>query len=174
MGKVDVRALADKMNRAGVPGDYGPQMSLLLSRIWKEIAKGKPVTPKRAAAIIAKLGIPADESDALLQKMAEKDDDGNIIGILGLSQADSWAHRLTVNGVPLRSWCAWDQFFLAQVLNQTVFGESESPVSNKKICITITPAGVKACEPAGTVISVVTLDPDKYDKRKLEELWSGL
>ncbi len=174
MSKVDVIKLADKMNRAGVPGDYGPQMSRLLSLIWKEVAKGNPVTTKRAAAIAAKIGAPASESEAFLQKMAEKDDAGNIIGILGLSQDESWAHGLTVNGVPLRSWCAWDQFFLAQVLGQTVFGESESPVSNKKISITITPEGVKACEPAGTVISVVTLDPDKYDKRKLEELWSGL
>jgi hypothetical protein len=174
MIKVNVKELAEKMNRAWVPGDYGPHMSRLLIRTWQEIAKGKPVTPGRTSTIIDKLGIPAAGAEAFLQKMAEKDDDGNIVGILGLSQDNNWAHKLTVNGIPLRSWCAWDQFFLAQVLDQTVLGESKCPVSGKKITIIIAPDGVIACQPAGAAVSIVTLDPDKYDKRKLEELWSGL
>jgi len=40
---IDIDALAEKMNRAGVPADYGPDNSKVLSRIWKEIAKGQPV-----------------------------------------------------------------------------------------------------------------------------------
>ena len=40
----DISELALKMNRAGVPADYGPDNSRVLSRIWKEIAKGQPVT----------------------------------------------------------------------------------------------------------------------------------
>ena len=67
-----------------------------------------------------------------------------------------------------------DQFFLAQVLGETVFGESTCPVSNKQIKITIRPDGVKVCDPKTAVVSIVTLDPDKHDRRKLEELWSGL
>jgi hypothetical protein len=162
------------MNASGVPGDYGGDMSRLLSNIWREIAKGKPVTQKRVASIVKRLGVSAAESDQLLRKMAERDDDDNIIGILGLSQDDRWAHRLTVNGIELRTWCAWDQFFIAQVLGQTIKGESESPLSKQTVNITISPSGVESCSPAGTVVSIVTLDPDKYDKRKLEELWSGL
>jgi hypothetical protein len=33
---------------------------------------------------------------------------------------------------------------------------------------------VERCEPQTAVVSIVTLDPDKHDRRKLEELWSGL
>ena len=174
MEKTAIKQLADKMNRAGVPGDYTPDMSRLLSRMWREIARGKPVTPKRVNANAKELGISASEAETFLDKMAEKDDDGNIIGILGFSQDFRWAHRLTVNGIELRTWCAWDQFFLAQVLGKTVFGESTCPVSQKQIKITITPDGVEVCDPKTTVVSIVTLDPDRHDKRKLEELWSGL
>ena len=39
-----ISELAQKMNRASVPADYGPDNSRVLSRIWKEVAKGKPVT----------------------------------------------------------------------------------------------------------------------------------
>jgi hypothetical protein len=39
-----ISELAQKMNRAGIPADYGPDNSHVLSRIWKEVAKGKPVT----------------------------------------------------------------------------------------------------------------------------------
>ncbi len=41
---VNINELALKMNRAGIPADYGPDNSRVLSRIWKEVAKGKPVT----------------------------------------------------------------------------------------------------------------------------------
>ncbi len=41
---VNVAELAAKMNRAGIPADYGTDNSRILSRVWKEVAKGKPVT----------------------------------------------------------------------------------------------------------------------------------
>ena len=40
---VDIARLAEKMKRAGVPADYGPDLSRLLVRIWEELAKGKPI-----------------------------------------------------------------------------------------------------------------------------------
>lgn len=52
---INVLELADKMNRAGVPGDYGSDMSRVLNRIWKEVAKGKPVTQHRVDEIISQL-----------------------------------------------------------------------------------------------------------------------
>jgi hypothetical protein len=174
MKKNAIKQLADKMNRAGVPGDYTTDMSRLLNRMWRETARGKPVTPERVSTIAGEMAISASEAKTFLDKMAEKDDNDNVIGIMGLSQDSHWAHRLTINGRELRTWCAWDQFFLAQVLGETVLGESTCPVSQKQIKITIGPDGVERCDPQTTVVSIVTLDPDKHDKRKLEELWSGL
>jgi hypothetical protein len=50
---IDIDAMAKKMNRAGAPADYGLDNSKVLSRIWKEIARGKLVTPSRTEKIIA-------------------------------------------------------------------------------------------------------------------------
>jgi alkylmercury lyase len=174
MNRVDVALLAEKMNRAGVPGDFGPDMSRLLNHMWQEVAKGKPVTRQRIDEIVDGLKILSAEAEVFLRKMAERNENDDIIGILGLSQDITWAHRLDVNGVSLRTWCAWDQLFLAQVLHQTVRGRSTSPVSREQIDITISPYGVIECNPKTTVVSIITLDPDRHDKSKLEELWSGL
>jgi hypothetical protein len=111
MTGVDVAGLAEKMNRAGVPGDFGPDMSRLLNHMWQEIAKGKPVTRQRVGEIVDSQKVPGAESEVFLQKMAERNENDDIIGILGLSQDVSWAHCLDVYGVSLRTWCAWDLFF---------------------------------------------------------------
>ena len=106
--------------------------------------------------------------------MAEHDDKGNIIGILGLSQGKTWTHKFIVNGNELRTWCAWDTLFMAQVLGMTASVISESPVSKKQVTLTVGPNKVEQYDPKGIVVSIVTLDPDKQDKRKLDELWSNL
>ena len=104
--------------------------------------------------------------------MAERNDNGEIIGILGLTQGDQWAHQFRVNGIELRTWCAWDTLFMAQVLGQTAEVISESPISRQTVTLRVGPKQVEKYSPKGTVVSIVTLDPDKQDKRKLEELWS--
>ena len=173
MAIATISDLAEKMNCAGVPADYGPDMSRVLNWTWKEVAKGKPVTRAQVDKMIAELKVSKDKANAFLDKMAERDDKGNIIGILGLTQGKTWAHRFFVNGKELRTWCAWDTLFLPQLLGQTARIESESPISKKKITLTVGPKKVESYDPKETVVSIVTLDPDKYDKRKLEELWSG-
>jgi len=125
-------------------------------------------------AIVTELGVPKDKSNDFLAKMAERNEKGEIIGILGLSQGKAWSHRFIVSGNELRTWCAWDTLFMAQCLGQTANVISESPVSKQAVTLTIGPNKVETYSPKGTVVSIVTLDPDKQDKRKLEELWSNL
>jgi hypothetical protein len=174
LNKADIGKLAEKMNRAGVPADYGPANSRVLSRTWKEIAKGKPVTPETVENYIRELGVPADDARVFLQKMAERDENGNIIGILGMSQGKTWSHKFCVNGNELRTWCAWDTLFLPQCVGQTAEVVSESPVLKHKVNLRISPEKVESYSPEGMAVSIVTLDPDAQDKRKLEELWSNL
>jgi len=171
---VDILQLAEKMNQAGVPADYGPDLSRLLVRVWKELAKGKPINTARQNEMVAELGVPEDEVEDFLKRMAERDDGGKIIGILGLSQNEKWAHHYYVDGQELRTWCAWDTLFLAQVLHKQVRVESASPVSGTKIDVAIGPEKVESYSPPSSVLSIVTIDPDLQDKRALEELWSGL
>ena len=171
---VDIARLAEKMKQAGVPADYGPDLSRLLVRIWEELAKGKPISKARENEIADEVAVPKDKASEFLKRHAERNDDDNIIGILGLTQNRKWPHRFIVDGKELRTWCAWDTLFLAQVLHQEVRVESESPVSGAKIVLTVGPEKVESYSPESSVISIVTIDPDKQDSRKLEELWCGL
>jgi hypothetical protein len=92
MTNIDVAGLAKKMNRAGIPGDYGPDMSRLLHHMWREVAKGKPVTRWRVDEIVSALKVPEPKAEVFLREMAERNENDDIIGILGLSQDATWAH----------------------------------------------------------------------------------
>ena len=129
---------------------------------------------KRANEIVAEAGVPKGKASEFLKGLAERDDDGNVIGTLGLSQNRKWSHRFYADGHELRTWCAWDTLFLPQVLHKKARVESESPVSGTKIALTVGPEKVESYSPKSSVISIVTIDPDRQDRRKLEELWSGL
>jgi alkylmercury lyase len=83
-------------------------------------------------------------------------------------------HKFIVNGNELRTWCAWDTLFMAQVLGMTASVISECPVSHKTVSLTVGPDKVENYNPKEMVVSIVTLDPDTQDKRQLEELWSNL
>ncbi len=124
MSKVNVSEMALNMNKAGIPADYGPQLSRFLIAIWRSVVEGQPVPPDKVAGIAASLGISKGEADQFLEKVAERDENNNIIGALGLTQSDKWMHHFVVNGASLRTWCAWDTLIIPQVLKRTAYIES--------------------------------------------------
>jgi alkylmercury lyase len=150
------------LNRNGGLMDYGTGNLHLLVQIVRVLAKGDPVTTNQVDGIIAELGIDADASEQFLQTVAERDDDDNIVGALGLSLKQH-PHRFIVGGTEMTAWCAQDTLFLPVMLQQTATVETESPLSKEKIRITVGPQGVKEVSPAGTVMSTVILDPNSTD-----------
>ena len=150
------------LNRNGGLMDYGTGNLHLLVQIVRVLAKGDPVTTNQVDGIVAELGIDADASEQFLQTVAERDDDDNIVGALGLSLKQH-PHRLIVGGTEMTAWCAQDTLFLPVMLQQTATVETESPLSKEKIRITVGPQGVKEVSPAGTVMSTVILDPNSTD-----------
>jgi alkylmercury lyase len=169
-----ITAIAVNMNLAGVPEDYGPAMSRLLKHIWKEVAKGKPITQARVNEIIEELGVSPTEASAFLDNKAEHDAGDDIVGILGLSQDPAWAHRFTIDEVELRTWCAWDPLFLVQFLDKKAKVKSACTVTGRPVEVFLSPGRVERYTPSTAVISMVTLDPKRHDRNRLEELWSGL
>jgi alkylmercury lyase len=174
MSEVNVSELALNMNKAGIPADYSPQLSRFLIGIWRSIAEGHPVPPAKVYEMANGLGISREEADQFLAKVAERDEHNNLIGALGLTQSDNWMHRFVVNGASLRTWCAWDTLFLPQVLKKKASIESESPVSKRKVRLTIGPQRIENYSPDSAVVSIVSLDPQKHDQSKVEALWSNL
>ncbi len=105
----------------------------------------------------------------VLDKMCERDPDGNVVGIAGLSQKQH-PHRFTVNGIRLSTWCAWDSLFLPVMLQQTALVSSRCPSTGETIRLTITPEGVTSYQPASIVISIVIPQPTKNELVSVEEI----
>ena len=133
MGSESVDEIADGMREIGVPRDFGPENSRLLIRVWKALAKGRPLNAEQVAEIAAELGMQLDAAEEFLRGASERNADDNIVGIVGLSLNEQWVHRFDVDGTSLRTWCAWDSLFLPPMLGQTATIESESPQTGKTV-----------------------------------------
>lgn len=156
-----------KLTGAGGPQDYGPDRSRLLTRVMRTLAQGRPVSEQQVDQIINGLEIAHDEADQFLREVTERDAGDSIVGIMGLS-LNATAHRFSVGGTRLWSWCAVDTLFLPALLQQTATVESESPVSGGLVSLTVSPQGVEDVTPSGAVVSIVIVDPDNADTSSVE------
>ena len=111
--------------------------------------------------------------DEFLRPMSERDPDDNIIGLMGLSLNQDWAHRLTVGGRAFRTWCAWDTLFLPTMLGEEVMVESDSPVSGETVRLAVAPDGVRSISSEDAVVSIATLDPEVHDLSSVEAIWGN-
>ena len=163
--------IAKNLNTAGVPPDFGPENSRLLIQVWRALAKGQPIAKEHVDQIAMELGISSGQAEEFLRQVSERDNNDNIIGLVGLSLSDAWVHRFNVNGVSLRTWCAWDALFLPPMLKQTVTVESESPSTGNGVSVIVTPENVENSNPTGVAVSIVTVDP--RDTASVEAIWSN-
>ena len=167
-----VTEIARKWNGAGEALNFGPDTSRLLIRVWRTLAKGRPVSGEQIDQIIADLGVNQDEAGEFLKGVTERDSSDSVVGVFGLSLNDH-PHRFTVNGASLTTWCAEDALFLPAMLDQTATVESYSPVSGEKVRLTVGPERVEEVSPAGAVVSIVTLDPSKVDTSSVEAIYGN-
>ncbi|MCI0438954.1 MAG: alkylmercury lyase [Chloroflexi bacterium] len=163
--------LAARLNQAGVPPGFGHEESRLLVRVMKALAEGRPLASREIDAILQETGVGSQEAEQFLRRVTERDSDGNIVGIIGLSLNPDWAHRFRVNGKSLRTWCAWDTLFIPLLIERAADVESESPLSKRVVRVKVSPSGVKDVEPESAVVSVVALDPER-EVGSVEEAWS--
>ncbi len=167
-----VTEIARKWNGAGNALNFSPDSSRLLIRVWRTLAKGRPVSGQQIDQIISDLGVNQDEAVEYLRGVTERDSSDSIVGIFGLSLNDH-PHRFTVNGASLTTWCAEDALFLPAMLDQTATVESHSPVSREKVRLTVGPEGVEEVNPADAVLSIVTLDPSRVDTSSVEPIYGN-
>ncbi len=150
--------------------DYGPDRSRLLLQVWRQLARGRPVTGAQVDQIIAELGIAPDEAYRFLREVSEPGTGGSIVGILGLTLNES-PHRLHVNGASLSAWCAGDTLFAPAALQQTVIVESVSPATGEKVRLTVSPERIEEVSPDGAAISIVIVDPQQENLASVEAIW---
>src|SRR6266702_5783153 len=130
--------LARALREACIRQAFTPDVSRLTVRLWREIARGNPVSPERVEQIASALDIEQQTAREVLDKMCERDQEGNVVGIAGRPQ-NQHPHRVTINGIRLATWCAWDSLFLPVMLQQTALVSSSCPVTGETIRLTITP-----------------------------------
>ncbi len=82
-----------------------------------------------------------------------RDEDGRIVGFMGLSVVEFGEHRLEVDGQRLTAWCAWDTLFLPGLLGRAARVSSRCPVTGETISLTVTSDGPSGLHPAATVLS---------------------
>ena len=144
---MSVAEIAKNLNDAGIPPEFGEENSRLLIKMWRVLGQGRSVTQDMTAKVTSEVGMSFEAADEFLRQSTERDSDDNIIGLLGLSLNQDWAHKLIMNGTTFRSWCAWDTLFLPAMLGEEVEVESDSPVSGATVRLTVSPDNVRSASP---------------------------
>ena len=142
-----------KLDRAGVRLETPPDTAWLIVRTLRRLAEARPVSMEEIAELASDLD-NADEAMAFIDQMSEKDNEGNVVGHMGLSLNDH-PHKFEVDGRELRTWCAWDSLFLPALLGQTAHVVSKDPATGEEIRLRVTPNGVDRTRPDDILVSVV-------------------
>ena len=168
-----VDEIVHNLYEPSLPLDFGPGRSRLLIRVVRTLACGRPVTVDQVDQMAARLDMSPVDARQFLKQVSERDAEGRIIGALGLSLHDQWAHRFYVNGIPLRTWCAWDALFLPPILNRNASIVSFSPVGRKEVRLTVSPHQVEWSYPEGAVVSMVDFGEFGPGASSVEAIWSS-
>ncbi|MEE8046735.1 MAG: organomercurial lyase [Dehalococcoidia bacterium] len=163
-----VAEVVSNLKSIGLPPDWDDAYNRLAATLFTEIAKGSPVSPETADKLIANAKVDLADGREFVTGMSERDENGGIVGSLGLTQND-YPHKFEVDGVNLSTWCAWDTLFIAPVLKKIANVVSNAPSSGTPVHLEIGPDGVKAAE--GAVVSFVILEPEDIDVSSLESVW---
>jgi alkylmercury lyase len=136
---------------AAVP-KLDPEPQRIGLALIRTLAAGKPVTDREVA--LAATATESDARDALgCWPGVFRDEDGLVVGFMGLSVVEFGEHRIEVDGRALTAWCAWDTLFLSGLLGRAARVSSRCPVTGEAISLTVTADGPCDVSPAGTVLS---------------------
>ncbi len=155
---------------AGTIDLQGDEARLFVQTL-RRLTEGRPINSQEVDRLADGVGLTRDQADSVLNWIAERNDQGDIIGLAGLSLND-WNQKFRVNGKNFTTWCALDTLYLPQVIKQSAEVESMDPVTNETIRITLGPDGVEAA-PEDAVISIVVPKVDKKGIESAEQIWSA-
>src|SRR5260221_46292 len=91
------------LEATGLSDQFTPEVSRLVVKLLRQIAQGQPVTMAQVQQIASNQDVPADVVNSVIQQMCERDKQGNIVGLIGLSQND-YVHKFRVKGQSTRRY----------------------------------------------------------------------
>jgi len=175
MSQVAVRLSVDEvvevlLRDAGTIDLHGDEARLFVQTL-RRLTEGKPLNAQDVEEIAAGVGLTKEQADNVLNWIAEKNDDGEIVGMAGLSQ-NQWNQKFRINGRDFTTWCALDTLYLPQVIGQTAEVEAPDPETGATVRFTLGPNGVDDA-PEDAVISIVV--PKIKDKgiESAEQIWTA-
>ncbi|MHB8748796.1 MAG: organomercurial lyase, partial [Aggregatilineales bacterium] len=160
------------LETTGLPDQFTPEVSRLVVHLLRRIAQGQPVTIEEVQQIASAQEVSAQVVTKVIQQMSERDPQGNVVGLIGLSQNDH-AHKFRINGHMLSTWCALDALYLPILLDQTAEVTDQCPVTRESIHLIISPNRVERYDPASTVVSIVTPRITMESLASVEEIWTS-
>jgi len=144
----------------------------LARHIWNQLIEGQPVSPQQAAQFTTRVGLSSSMANWLLANRSERDHQGNILGLFGLSLV-THPHQFLVNGQTLFTWCAIDALLYPPLLGKTAHVESRCPITSKKVRLTITPERVEWVDPPSAMVSMVLPDTPQLCWETVDEIQAG-
>src|SRR5881396_3386661 len=135
------------VDRLATPAETGLDAAYLVP-LLRLLATGDPVD---VASLAAAAGRSVEDTRAALARVpdTEYDDEGRIVG-QGLTLRPT-AHRFTLDGQQLYTWCAMDTLIFPLFLDREARIESVSPTGGRPVRLTAGPSGVCDLEPATAV-----------------------
>ena len=132
-----------------VGGEFERQFALSIYRL---LAQGEPVRREQLAAALNRRSSEVWGTLSTWPSLIEWNDNRRVVGFAGLT-LEPTRHQITINGVTLFAWCAWDTLFIPKILGVTANIESTCPETGRAISLTVSASGVTHTEPSGVVMS---------------------
>jgi alkylmercury lyase len=122
----------------------------VVPHLIRRIAKGTPVSLRELAETAS---LPVGDVERMLRGQPGTDwnEDGQLVGF-GLTLRPT-AHRYTVNGRVLYTFCATDALLFTHILGEPAVAESTCPFTSTPVRIELSPSAVVSISPASTVVS---------------------
>jgi hypothetical protein len=155
---------------AGTIDLHGDEARLFVQAL-RRLTEGNPLNARDVEEIAASVGLTKEQADNVLSWIAEKNDDGEIVGMAGLSQ-NQWNQKFRINGRDFTTWCALDTLYLPQVIGQAAAVEAPDPVTGEVVRFTLGPDGVDEV-PERAVISIVVPKVKEKGIESAEQIWTA-
>ncbi len=141
--------------------------------IYRQLARGEPAS---TTSLAEEMKQSSSEIAELLERPNLKcltylDTERSIVGFGGLA-VRPMAHRLTLKGRTLYTWCAWDSLFIPLILNQDADIDSPAPGNGARVRLTVAPDGVKRSEPRTAVMSFLLPTAETFQADALKAMTS--
>lgn len=158
----------DQLDQAGVRLEVQPDTARLVVRTLRRLAEGRPVPMTEVRGLASDLE-GTEEAVDFIERVTEKDDGGNVVGLIGLSLNDH-PHDFEVDGQDLHAWCAWDTLFLPPLLGQPAHVVSSDPANGQEVRLRISPDGVERAQPEDVLVSVVIPEEEVGSSGNAEQI----